>query len=70
MKNSQKTLVLAIVFSVITVVTAYIIQLNANSSIVQCSYLDPIAVDVLAFGAAIFLRKKLEKKFIFYNYNK
>ncbi|MBS3075237.1 hypothetical protein J4429_02140 [Candidatus Pacearchaeota archaeon] len=52
----KKTLIIAIIFSIITIIIAIIIQLNGQSKITEkCSYLDPWTIDLLAFSAALFL---------------
>ena|SRR3989338_3214150 len=55
MTSAKKSLIFAGVLSTITMITAYTVQSTANSDIPKCSYLDPIAVDILAFLAAVFL---------------
>jgi hypothetical protein len=49
-------LIVAALFSIIASVSAFIVQTKGvNKVSQQCSYLDPISIDVLAFSAAIFL---------------
>jgi NhaP-type Na+/H+ or K+/H+ antiporter len=55
MKNIQKTLLTTCIISLITIILAIFVQFNAISKVSQCSYLDPILVDILAFSAALFL---------------
>ena len=56
MENQTKTLIFVLLIAFIAVISAVIIQLNGQSKVsVGCSYLDPIAIDLLAFSAAIFL---------------
>ncbi|MDD5193358.1 MAG: hypothetical protein PHF67_02110 [Candidatus Nanoarchaeia archaeon] len=55
-RGLKKTLILAIVVSIITIITAIIIQLSGQSKITEkCSYLDPWIIDLLAFSTALFL---------------
>lgn len=53
--NMQKTLGLAVLLSITTSITAYIVQRNAHQQVPRCSYLDPVTIDVLAFLAGVFL---------------
>ncbi len=55
-KNLKKTLIFAAVVCVIVVLSVFYIQIYGQNKIaVGCSYLDPIAIDLLAFFAALFL---------------
>ena len=52
----KKTLIFTIITCIIIVIIASSVQLYGQSKInQQCSYLDPITVDFLAFAAGIFL---------------
>lgn len=54
--NSKKTLITTIIVSLITIITASLIQLYGQTKLInKCSYLDPIIIDLLAFTAALFL---------------
>lgn len=54
--NLRKTIVLAVVLCLIVIIFVSYIQLDGQSkTTVRCSYLDPIAIDLLAFSAALFL---------------
>lgn len=55
MKNWYNSFLLTSVLSAISVFTSYAVQSRANGSVERCSYLDPIAVDILAFGVGVFL---------------
>lgn len=55
-KNLKKTLIFATVFCIIVVLFVFYIQIyGQNKIVVGCSYLDPIAIDLLAFFTALFL---------------
>jgi divalent metal cation (Fe/Co/Zn/Cd) transporter len=41
--------------SLVSTIGAYLVQSRAETDLPPCSYLDPIAVDILAFLAALFL---------------
>ncbi|MBI4151320.1 hypothetical protein HY492_04290 [Candidatus Woesearchaeota archaeon] len=51
----KKPLLFAALYSAATVITVYIVQTRGAETTSACSYLDPIAIDVLAFAAALFL---------------
>lgn len=54
--NLRKTIILAIILCMAIIVFVGYIQLYGQSTIIsKCSYLDPIAIDLLAFVAALFL---------------
>jgi len=55
MKNSTKTLIFTLVLSLVVIVVAFFVQLKAQIELTNCSYLDPITVDILAFSAGLFL---------------
>jgi len=55
MKNSRKTIIFTLTLSLISIFTAFIVQFNGQNILSQCSYLDPISIDLLAFVAALFL---------------
>ncbi|MFA5260751.1 MAG: hypothetical protein WC450_05930 [Candidatus Omnitrophota bacterium] len=53
--NLQKTLQLTLVFSMTCSVGAFLIQSHANKLTNACSYLDPIAIDIVALLFGLFL---------------
>ena len=59
MKNAvsslTKTLLLTLCLSLGGGYMSFVIQTNANEKVSACSYLDPISIDILAFGSAVFL---------------
>jgi hypothetical protein len=55
MKEIAKTTLFTVGVSAFASLSAYLIQSKASASVNKCSYLDPVIIDVLAFGAAIFL---------------
>ena len=56
MRNIIKTGIFNLVLSATTITSAIFIQLRGQKSVDgRCSYLDPIAIDILAFIAAFFL---------------
>jgi hypothetical protein len=55
MKDISKTILFTSGVSVFASLSAYLIQSKANGEVNKCSYLDPVIIDVLAFGAALFL---------------
>jgi len=57
MKKRSKVIFSLIAICVVTIIVAFLIQKNAERNLegVKCSYLDPMIVDFLAFGVAIFL---------------
>jgi hypothetical protein len=55
MKNSQKTLCLTAILSALAVITSSIIEVKSKDNRLNCSYLNPILIDFLAFGAGLFL---------------
>jgi len=55
MKNFHRTLTFTIALILVAISLSLLVQLEANTSIIQCSYLDPVIIDVLAFTAALFL---------------
>ena len=50
----KKTLTFAFTSSGLCSYVVYLIQSEANKRVDSCSYLDPIAVDILALGAGLF----------------
>jgi len=54
-KNLRKLIIFILFLCIITVVLVWINQTFWKTSSVDCTYLDPIITDVLAFIAAIFL---------------
>ncbi len=56
-KNKLKTtLLFTLVLSLMTIALAITVQLKGESSVkIDCSYLDPITIDILAFIAGLFL---------------
>ncbi len=55
-KNLKKTLIVTLITSLITTALAVIVQLKGESRVrFACSYLDPITIDLLAFGGGLFL---------------
>ncbi|MEK6895258.1 MAG: hypothetical protein AABX48_01950 [Nanoarchaeota archaeon] len=55
MKNIEKTFLFTLVLSLVSVVIAVNFQLITEGSLTNCSYLDPISIDVFALIAALFL---------------
>ncbi len=56
MKNIHKTILFTSILCLIVIIVVIIVQLSAQGELViKCSYLDPIAIDILAFLAALFL---------------
>ena len=53
--NIRKTAYFTIALSFIAIILAMILQLNVQSKVNACSYLDPIIIDLLAFLLALFL---------------
>jgi len=51
----RKTLIITFIVSLISILLAISIQLNGQKNVDGCSYLDPIAIDILAFIGALFL---------------
>jgi hypothetical protein len=52
----KRILIFTIIICVIAVITSSLVQLYGQNKInQQCSYLDPITIDFLAFAAALFL---------------
>lgn len=52
----NKTILITIIIAIIFILASVYIQLTATSKLeVQCSYFDPITVDILAFIGASFL---------------
>jgi hypothetical protein len=51
----KKPLLFAALFSAATITTVYFVQTRGAAKTSACSYLDPIAIDILAFAAALFL---------------
>lgn len=53
----EKTIIFTIALAAITVIAILFVQLRADGLIgpINCSYLDPVTVDFLAFAAALFL---------------
>ena len=56
-KNTEfsKTIMVTIGLSIFTSFVAFLIQNKANHSVISCSYLDPISIDICASAFAIFL---------------
>jgi len=56
LKQIHKTLIVTLVLSLIVIIAAALIQINAqNQLVIRCSYIDPIIIDFLAFSAGLFL---------------
>ena len=54
--NLRKTIILTVVLCFIVIIFVSYLQLYGQSKItIKCSYLDPIAIDLLAFFTALFL---------------
>jgi len=54
--NLRKTIILTVFLCLIVIVLVSFIQIYGQSEITQqCSYLDPVTIDLLAFFAALFL---------------
>lgn len=51
----RKTLIITFIVSLISILLAISIQLNGQKNVDGCSYLDPIAIDILAFIGSLFL---------------
>ncbi len=54
-RSLRTTVIFTSVLSFVSISSAFFVQKNANASVSQCSYLDPLVVDILAFLAALFL---------------
>lgn len=51
MKNLNKTAIFTIALSFASIITAFIVQIRAQSKVgVLCSYFDPVVIDILAFS--------------------
>jgi hypothetical protein len=56
MKNYTKIKIYTFSFCFLVIILALIVQLKGQSFLSSgCSYLDPITIDLLAFGVAVFL---------------
>jgi uncharacterized integral membrane protein len=55
MKNLTKTLIFTFIISLLMIISAFFVQVNANNKTLKCSYFDPVIVDILAFFGAFFL---------------
>ncbi len=56
MKNITKTNILTVACGAVTAGFAYVLQIRQMADFkTACSYLDPVSVDYLSFGVAIFL---------------
>lgn len=56
MTNYTKTRIFTVVLCLIVIVVSFFVQLKGQSFVESgCSYLDPITIDLLAFGIAVFL---------------
>lgn len=56
MKNYTKIKIYTLIFCIFIIIIALFVQLKGQNLISQgCSYLDPITIDLLAFGIAVFL---------------
>ncbi len=56
MTNYTKTKIFTIILCLIVIILTLFVQLRGQNTIQErCSYLDPIIVDLFAFGFAIFL---------------
>jgi len=53
--NLKKIIYITFALSFIAIMLAMLIQLNAQSKVNSCSYLDPITIDILALLGALFL---------------
>ena len=51
----RKTLFVTGIFCVLAIIMAAYVQWNGQNNVLGCSYLDPIIIDILAFGAGLFL---------------
>ena len=54
-QNLRKTLFVTFAISFLAVILAMLVQLNAQSKIELCSYLDPIVIDIFALIFGLFL---------------
>ncbi|MBS3080503.1 hypothetical protein J4221_03455 [Candidatus Pacearchaeota archaeon] len=54
-KNFKRTLLVTFIFSLSAIILAIYVQINGQKSVLGCSYLDPITIDILAFLASLFL---------------
>ena len=55
MKKFSKIVLFILVLCLIGILIVTIVQLNGQSNLEKCTYLDPIAIDIAAFLAGIFL---------------
>ena len=56
LSNFHKTLIFTIIFSLIVTAIAVLIQIYGEADLtINCSYIDPFTIDLLAFLASIFL---------------
>lgn len=53
-KEFKKTIITTFLLSLTSIVLATFVQLNAQSKVNSCSYLDPITIDILAMLVSIF----------------
>jgi len=53
--NLKKTIYALFSISFIAIILGMFIQLDAQSKVNSCSYLDPITIDIIAFLSALFL---------------
>jgi len=56
MKNIHKTIIMTLTLLLLSVIGSIIVQITGQNSLtVNCSYVDPLTVDVLAFIVTLFL---------------
>ncbi|MBW3015771.1 hypothetical protein KY330_05080 [Candidatus Woesearchaeota archaeon] len=55
MTNMKRTWLLTYLVATFSASVAYFVQKNGEKVANQCSYLDPITIDIFAFSAAVFL---------------
>ena len=55
MKNYTKIKFYTFAFCIFVIILALFVQLRGQSFLKGCSYLDPVTIDLLAFGIAVFL---------------
>ena len=56
MKNYTKIKLYTFTFCILVIIVALFVQLKGQSFLSKgCSYLDPVTIDLLAFGVAVFL---------------
>ena len=54
-KNYKKTLLTTFIFCLLVIISVGLFQFYSQAKVTNCSYLEPIIIDILAFIAAVFL---------------